>query len=68
MKFINNSNIDEVDFKDGTLTVKFRNGSAYDYSGVTPEQHQAFVNAESVGSHFHNHIRGKFEAKRREEK
>lgn len=68
MKFINSSNIDEVDFKDGTLTVKFRNGSAYDYSGVTPEQHQAFVNAESVGSHFQNHIRGKFEAKRRGEK
>ena len=41
-----------------TLAVKFKRGdAAYHYPGVTPEQHQAFLKAESIGRHFDQHIR-----------
>lgn len=62
------SNIEAVGYANGTLTIRFKSGGTYDYAGVTPEQYHAFVNAESVGSHFHNHIRGKFEVAKREDK
>jgi hypothetical protein len=35
-------------------------GGVYQYFDVEPEQHQAFMQAESIGSHFGKHIRGKF--------
>lgn len=39
-----------------TLAVTFKTGNAlYCYPGVTPEQHAAFVGAESVGKHFIAH-------------
>jgi hypothetical protein len=44
-----------------TLRVRFRNGVEYDYANVNAEQHAAFIGAESVGSHFHSNIKGKFE-------
>jgi hypothetical protein len=40
-----------------TLAVAFSTGSAvYHYPDVTPEQHEAFVNAESIGRHFGQHF------------
>jgi hypothetical protein len=44
-----------------TLRIRFRNGVEYDYANVNAEQHAAFIGAESVGSHFHSNIKGKFE-------
>jgi hypothetical protein len=42
-----------------TLAVTFPNGKAvYHYPGVSPEQHAAFVGAESIGKHFGAHIQG----------
>ncbi len=40
-----------------TMAVKFKgyggkDGSTYHYEGVTPEQFDAFLKAESIGSHF----------------
>ena len=40
---------------------KIRVGSTHIYSGVTPEVYVAFVSAESIGKHFHTHIRDKFD-------
>jgi hypothetical protein len=66
MKPVKSSNIEAVGFKDGVLSVRFKGGNVYDYPGVTAEQHHKFVNAESVGSHFHNHIKGRFDGKKRD--
>jgi KTSC domain len=35
-------------------------GGVYDYFDVEPEQHQAFMEAESLGKHFGTSIRGKY--------
>ena len=40
------------------LHVEFPTGQVYEYSGVTPEQHSAFMAAESMGKHFGKHIAG----------
>ena len=46
-----------------TLRIQFKSrdpkkpGSTYDYANVTPEQHKAMVEAESVGSHFYKNIK-----------
>lgn len=42
-----------------TLAVQFTRGAGaiYHYGGVTPEQHAAFVGAESIGTHFGKHIK-----------
>ena len=36
---------------------EFTSGHVYRYTGVTPETHQAFVEAESLGQHFHSEIK-----------
>lgn len=46
------------------LHVKFKTGATHVYSNVSPEQHQALVGAESVGSHFHHQIRNKFQSRK----
>lgn len=45
------------------LHVKFRSGATHVYSAVSVENHAAFLGAESIGSHFHKHIRGKDQRK-----
>jgi hypothetical protein len=39
------------------LHVQFHSGATYSYPGITPEQHTAFVNADSKGRHFQSFIR-----------
>jgi len=41
----------------GTMEIEFTSGHVYRYTGVTPETHQAFVEAESLGQHFHSEIK-----------
>lgn len=43
------------------LAVSFTRGAGaiYHYPGVTPEQHAAFIGAESIGKHFGQHIQGR---------
>jgi len=43
-----------------TLRVRFHSGREYEYSGVSPEDHQALKNAPSFGRHFGQFIRGKY--------
>lgn len=46
----------------GTLAIKFSSGHMYhSTTPIAPEDHSAFEAAESVGSHYHRHIRGKFD-------
>lgn len=70
MKPVQSSQIAEVGYDpaSGTLRVRFRDragkggdvipGALYEYDGITPEHHAAMLGADSIGSHFHRHIRG----------
>ena len=46
------------DSESNTLAVEFTRGtgSIYHYPGVTAEDHKAFIEAESIGVHFGEHI------------
>lgn len=62
------SNIDAVghDASKSEMHVRFKNGGTHVFSGV---DHTAFTlmrNAESVGKHFHAHIRGKHDSRKLE--
>jgi len=47
------------------MTVQFHSSSVpYDFHGIEPEHHAALVGADSIGSHFHQHIKGKFKHSR----
>jgi hypothetical protein len=60
-KSVTSSNIDAVahDPKTNTLHVRFKGGGVYAYQGVDAEKHAALMNAASVGSYLHAHIKGK---------
>jgi hypothetical protein len=60
MKPVDSSNIAAVghDPATGTLAVAFRDGNLYHYDGVSSEAHAALMQAESIGKHFHAHIKG----------
>lgn len=55
----NSSNIaaTHYDPQSRTMTVRFRNGGEYQYGGVVQDTYDGLVNAESIGKHFHKHIR-----------
>lgn len=42
------------------LVIDFKSGGTYVYDGVPREAYDALIAADSVGKHFHQHIRGKF--------
>lgn len=50
-----------------TLAVQFKGGKVYHYSGVPQDTADAFIAAESKGSHFAREIRPAFEGKLFEE-
>lgn len=54
--------LSRVKYDDEThvLTVTFNNGGTYDFAGVSPEAHEALINAESVGKHFLAHIKPQY--------
>lgn len=41
-----------------TLEIEFKGGGVYSYEGVSAEKASALLAADSIGSHFHQHIRG----------
>lgn len=51
------SYIEDVEFTNGTLVVKFRNGFKAQYDNVDPQIARDFVSAPSKGRYFHEHIR-----------
>lgn len=64
MKQVKSSNIHAIGWADGKLTVQFKNGTSYSYSGVPADTHKKLMDAESVGKHFNEHIKGKFDHKK----
>jgi hypothetical protein len=56
------SNVEAVGYDAAAreLHVRFKSGpTVYVYEGVAPEQHQALIAADSIGSHLHRHIKGR---------
>ena len=42
-----------------TLAVRFKSGAEHHYENVRPVQHEAFVNAPSIGRYFQQNIKGR---------
>ena len=62
MKKVKSSNIDTIHYEpsDKRLEVTFKSGGTYHYQGVSQAEYDALENAESVGSHLHKHIKGRY--------
>lgn len=56
------SNIKEIKYSPITreLEITFHSGGTYRYKDVPAEAHEAFEKAESLGKHFHKHIRSAY--------
>lgn len=57
MAKVKSSNIDSIAFGGSSIYVNFLNGTSYAYEGATLEEYEQFKKAESVGKHFHAHIK-----------
>ncbi len=66
MQKVKSSTIEAVghDAEKNRMVMRFNNGTEYECININAEQHSAFVGADSVGSHFHAHIKGKFEIRK----
>ena len=60
---VESSNIEAIGFdpEAGELHVRFKGGKTFCYSGCTQAEHDALLQASSIGKHFHQHLRGKKE-------
>ncbi len=63
---VKSSNIHSVgyDAPTETMRVRFLSGATHQYRPVPGWAHRSFVNAPSIGSHFAEHVRGRYESKR----
>jgi len=59
---VRSSNIASIGYDIATqeLEVTFKNGSTYVYEGVPSELHAMLLIAPSVGKHLDQHVKGKF--------
>ena len=58
---VKSSNIKSIghDPDTGIMHVEFSSGDIYEYAGITAQEHRMLLTANSVGTHFHQNIRGK---------
>lgn len=65
-KSVESSTISGVHYDEAErrLHIRFKNGGEYSYADVDPGVHDDLMSAESIGKHFHKHIRGKFETRK----
>ncbi|HEY3439462.1 MAG TPA: KTSC domain-containing protein [Paludibaculum sp.] len=59
------SSIAVVGWKSGTLTVEFRNGGVYEYSGVPASVYEAFISSGSKGRFFRTMVKGAYGSSKR---
>lgn len=59
---VSSSNLRSVgyDAESSTLEIEFHAGSVYQYHGVPPSEHEALMNAGSIGSYFNTNIKNRF--------
>lgn len=64
------STIEAIEYAPATqlLKVKFKSGGTYHFEAVPPAEHQKLMTAQSIGKHFHRHIKGAFKSVKQEEK
>jgi len=62
MKPVQSSAISAIGYNPNShkLTIDFKSGQTWEYDGVAPDHYDALMSADSVGKHFHEHIRGTF--------
>lgn len=62
MQEVKSSTITHVGYDADTavLTVRFRSGGVYAYSGVPEQAHKDLMASESVGKHFQANVRDKY--------
>jgi hypothetical protein len=65
-RIVQSSNIRAVghDPRSNTLEVEFHDGGIYQYAGVPANEYAALVSSQSVGSHFHKHIKDNYKSTR----
>ena len=65
MKIEGSSTVANIDYDPETrnMDVTFHSGQTYTLPGVSAEQHEDFLAADSKGKHFHRHFKGKFGSK-----
>jgi len=68
MKPVASSNISHIGYADGALTVRFHSGNEYTYHGVTPQEHDELMAADSKGKHLNEHIKSKYDGKKKDAK
>lgn len=57
---VTSSTIRKVGWEAKKLTILFRSGEVYVFDDVPQAEYESLLKAESVGQHFHQHIRGKY--------
>jgi hypothetical protein len=59
---VTSSNVRSIGYAEDaqTLEVEFNNGGIYEYLGVPPSEYEALMQAPSVGSYLHAHIKDKY--------
>ena len=60
MHSVASSAIHSIGYDPATRTtgVRFHSGpKVYDFYDMSPEQHEAFAGAESIGKHYHAHVK-----------
>lgn len=60
---VSSTNIREVAWHNKVLYVTFNKGGIYAYEGVSEDEFEGLVSADSVGKHFHAYIKPSFEAR-----
>jgi hypothetical protein len=63
-KLLNSSTIDSIGYDGNTMTIKFKTGGIYRYSGVTQQEHDDLMASKSAGTHFHKHLKTKYKGER----
>jgi KTSC domain len=66
---VTSSNIVAIGYDPATQTmhIKFKGGGSYSAVGVTAEEHEAFMAADSKGKHWHQHLKANHTFSRVEE-
>lgn len=61
---VQSSNIVSIGYDQGDfiLEIEFHGGRVYQYLSVQPEVHQGLMSAHSIGSYFHQNIKGRYAA------
>lgn len=64
MKAVESSNIESVGYDAQTLFVKFKDGNMYRYQDVPAGTYRDLMDSESIGGHFHAHIKGQYKSEK----